>query len=405
MEAKREKDKKIKVLLLSAPMGSGHKMAANALAAAFLRLKKETGLDIVIEEKDVFDFMPSIMKRIMLVGYKLLLKMAPELYSFGYKRGNSKNGSLCMRNFINTCLCLRGEKYLDAVNADIVISTHVTATGVFALYKKKRKKDVFLAAVITDFTVHRWLVCEGTDVYYMADAGLEDDLREILPGGCPIESYGIPLRPEFNLDLSLGECIRQRETYRQKRGWGKNDFVCLLAGGGEGIVSLAEIKKLLREETLKNVRFICVCGRNSGLFKAVTEFCRENDYTDRCEILGFADNFFELMYVSDLLIGKAGGLTVSECLSLGLPMLVYRPLPGQEEANTDFLMQHEGKGVRAARSDKELKEAILHLEEISLAKRLGLRQERCNNYHKAAAEKIVMDVLKRRKMSLKYDKM
>lgn len=395
MDAKREINKKIKVLLLSAPMGSGHKMAANALAAAFLRLQQETGAEFLIEEKDVFDFMPSVLKRLMLVGYKLLLKLAPEIYSFGYKRGNSKSGSLFMRNLINACLCFRGEKYLDRLDADIVISTHVTATGVISHYKKKRHSDLFLAAVITDFTVHRWLVCDGTDVYYMADAGLEDELRELLPDGSPIESYGIPLRPEFNLELTLGECEKQRESYREQRKWGKKDFVCLLAGGGEGIVSLAEIKKLLREKSLQNVRFICVCGRNHSLYKAVTEFCQANNYEERCEILGFTENFFQLMNVSDLLIGKAGGLTVSECLSLGLPMLVYRPLPGQEEANTDFLMQHEGEGVQAARSTEELKASVLRIAAMSVEKRLAARQKRCNKYNKAAAEKIVMNVLGR----------
>jgi processive 1,2-diacylglycerol beta-glucosyltransferase len=57
------------------------------------------------------------------------------------------------------------------------------------------------------------------------------------------------------------------------------------------------------------------------------------------KVFGFVNNVHELMAMSDVLISKAGGLTVSEALCSGLPMLIYKPIPGQEEENTKFLIK------------------------------------------------------------------
>jgi processive 1,2-diacylglycerol beta-glucosyltransferase len=46
------------------------------------------------------------------------------------------------------------------------------------------------------------------------------------------------------------------------------------------------------------------------------------------------------MACADLSVTKPGGLTVSECLAVGLPMILIAPIPGQEERNADYLMEH-----------------------------------------------------------------
>jgi len=55
-------------------------------------------------------------------------------------------------------------------------------------------------------------------------------------------------------------------------------------------------------------------------------------------LFGYVQQVHELMAVSDLLISKPGGLTTSEAVSLGLPMLLYRTLPGQEQDNAEYLV-------------------------------------------------------------------
>lgn len=45
------------------------------------------------------------------------------------------------------------------------------------------------------------------------------------------------------------------------------------------------------------------------------------------------------MAAADLMIGKPGGLTTSEALARGLPMVIINPIPGQEERNADHLLE------------------------------------------------------------------
>ena len=65
-------------------------------------------------------------------------------------------------------------------------------------------------------------------------------------------------------------------------------------------------------------------------------------------VLGFSTNMHELMAVADLIITKPGGLTTSEALALGKPLFILNPIPGQEAANSDFLLEH-GAAAKANR--------------------------------------------------------
>jgi processive 1,2-diacylglycerol beta-glucosyltransferase len=88
-------------------------------------------------------------------------------------------------------------------------------------------------------------------------------------------------------------------------------------------------------------------GRNAGLERRVTALAERTEYPLR--IVGFVDNVFDYMHASDLLISKPGGLTSSEALAAGLPMVLVKPLPGQEERNTRYLVSRRA----AIRADGE----------------------------------------------------
>jgi processive 1,2-diacylglycerol beta-glucosyltransferase len=59
-------------------------------------------------------------------------------------------------------------------------------------------------------------------------------------------------------------------------------------------------------------------------------------------ILGYTDEMHRWMQMSDLFIGKPGGLTTAESLASGLPMMIVAPIPGQEDRNSDHLLE---KGI------------------------------------------------------------
>lgn len=141
-----------KVLILSAPVGSGHRMASFALAGV---LRSLPNADLTVEEGDVFRLLPDWLGRGLLGLYGLILRRCPSLYALSYRWGNVDGRSLWLRNVVNGLLCRLARPWLDRIAPDIVVSTHGTPTGIVSLYKRKYKPSLRLAVVVTDFTVHR----------------------------------------------------------------------------------------------------------------------------------------------------------------------------------------------------------------------------------------------------------
>lgn len=154
-------EKKYTILLLSAPIGSGHKLAAQALEQSFALAE-----NVCVVHGSVFDFFPGSIGKAFLSFYLWVLSYCPWLYELAYKWGNRQSGSLWLRNLINSILAGLAQDFLTRTNPDAVIATHATPAGIMAIYKKKFKPDLLLGAVVTDYTVHKWWLCEGVDVYF-----------------------------------------------------------------------------------------------------------------------------------------------------------------------------------------------------------------------------------------------
>ncbi len=67
---------------------------------------------------------------------------------------------------------------------------------------------------------------------------------------------------------------------------------------------------------------------------------KKKQYPKNTKIIYFTNEVNKYMLISDLIITKPGGLTVSEALASGLPMALYDAIPGQEEENEEFLVSN-----------------------------------------------------------------
>ena len=107
-------------------------------------------------------------------------------------------------------------------------------------------------------------------------------------------------------------------------------------GGGAGILPFADIIRVLDDLEI-SLQIIAVTGENHRLRR---ELAKLEATLKNCTLnpLGYIDNIHELMAVADLLLSKPGGMTSAEAIATGLPILIYRPIPGQEEANTSYLV-------------------------------------------------------------------
>jgi processive 1,2-diacylglycerol beta-glucosyltransferase len=90
-----------------------------------------------------------------------------------------------------------------------------------------------------------------------------------------------------------------------------------------------------------------VTGHNARLKRRLDTLARKADLV---KVFGYTNDMHKMMRAADVLVGKAGGLTVSEALSVGLPLIIYNPVPGQEIYNVDFLVNY-GAGLLSRDED------------------------------------------------------
>ena len=388
------KNKKLKILILSAPIGSGHRMAAVALEEALLRLK-----NVEVVQGNVFTFFPAWIGNAFLKFYGKVLAFCPSLYALSYRWSNQSGGSLRMRNLLNFILLGLGKGFIEKVNPNVVFSTHATPTGIISLYKQKYDNNLWLGVVVTDFTVHRWLVCPGVNAYFVADEKLfgqigdPADFCEVRAGQACSESgsdasgveskiaqpsamlpvifaSGIPVRAAF---AEHKDIAATRQKVRKRFGWPADAFVCLLAGGGGGMLPMKELVGNLCNKKYENIYVAAIAGHNDGLRKKL-----EKVSNSRLAILGFTDEMPQLMQAADVVITKAGGVSLAECLACGANILIYHPLPGQEQGNTSFLQKEYG--VAAVTDLRQLDEFLEGELCVPLAERLQRQAMRRQRY-------------------------
>lgn len=330
-----------RVLILSAPIGSGHKMTAAALAE---ELRTRENVEVV--EGDVFSFMPAWIGKTFLFCYLKVLALCPWLYGAAYSSGGSGHQHLWLRNFINRTLLKLGKGYLQKVQPDIVLATHATPLGIMSIYKEKHP-EIWLGAVVPDFNIHPWWNCQHVDAYFLADALL----KEKITTQQGIYAYGLPIRKQFSL-CEYAEC-------RARLGYKKEEKLVLLMGGGDGLLPMEEIVAELVAIKDERMKLIVVAGRNEQLLQKLQ--ARFDSVSKvKLELYGYREDIPQLMTAADILISKGGAVTAAEALATGISYIIYKPLPGQEEGNAKFLQEHYGAFVAKNLTDvAELMQKLL----------------------------------------------
>jgi processive 1,2-diacylglycerol beta-glucosyltransferase len=219
---------------------------------------------------------------------------------------------------------------LATLKPDHVICTHFLPAGLLSRMVKKETFTQPVWVVDTDFDIHAMWIYDGMSGYFAADDEVAWRMRDRGVDPERIHVTGIPIMPSFSQQLD-------RVTCAQEFGIDPKRTTLLMMSGGAGLGgtdTLAE--RLLRLSD--DFQIIALTGKNAALFNAFETLAAK--YPQRLFPLGFTDRINRIMAISDLAITKPGGLTTSECLAMGLPMIVVSPIPGQEERNADYLLEH-----------------------------------------------------------------
>jgi processive 1,2-diacylglycerol beta-glucosyltransferase len=240
------------------------------------------------------------------------------------------------------------QRFIADYNPDAIVCTHATPAGLVAYLRKNGIITTPVLAVVTDFVVHRLWIYPEIDFYYVAHSSLQDYLND---NGVPYDrslASGIPVDASFALP-------RTKETIMAELNLKPSLPVILVMGGGAGVLPMDEILSVCQQFS-ENLQVVAVTGHNHKLYKKLTAKYKQVDHV---HILGYVNIIPELMAVSSVIISKPGGMTSAEALCAGLPMIIYRPIPGQEEGNARHLASQQVAGQVDSLS--ELSQAITQL--------------------------------------------
>jgi processive 1,2-diacylglycerol beta-glucosyltransferase len=322
-------------LLLSVSAGNGHVRAAQAIAAhAWPDFP-----DLRLQHIDMMQIVPILFRRLYSDLYMKIASGLPEAWGWLYRKtdcepGNSLSGRL--RRGIQRLCAQRLFSEIDRFKPDVIICTHFLPAEVLATAINEKRLDCEVWVQVTDFDLHQMWLHPGITGYFVANEELAFRLhRQGVPHKDIVVS-GIPVMPVFNTRPDRHEAAARLALNPARP-------TVLLMGGGAGIgMDPVWITELLK--TQPQLQVIVMTGKNAALRQVLASV--EREYPDRLRVIGFTEDVASLMMAADLAITKPGGLSTSECLVCGLPMLLVNPIPGQEERNAAFLMQ-EGVAQRA----------------------------------------------------------
>jgi processive 1,2-diacylglycerol beta-glucosyltransferase len=323
-----------KILLLSVSAGAGHMRAAEAIRA----FAEQDG-SVSATHLDVMDFVTSGFRKLYTDFYIKLVNKAPALWGYLYHASNEAAPDSTMERMrrglerLNTRALLRE---IDSIKPDAIICTHFLPAELLSRALGKHALNVPVWVQVTDFDLHRMWVHEHIAGYFAANDEVAFRLRDHGVAPDRIVVSGIPIMPAFAQTLPRADCAA---------GFGLDPArtTILLMGGGAGLGSLEKVAERLLSLG-GDFQLIVLAGKNAQALAALQALAAR--HPGRLLAQGFTNQVERLMACADLVITKPGGLTSSECLALGLPMIVNSPIPGQEERNADFLLE-QGVALKA----------------------------------------------------------
>jgi processive 1,2-diacylglycerol beta-glucosyltransferase len=320
-------------------VGVGHTSAAVAVKDALLKRDPAVSCQIV----NCYKYAASIVSRVVSDGYIGMVKTIPQMYRFLYSRAERATEIGPFRSWVHQFTATNLRALLQRTQPDVVVCTHAFPCGVMSEYKKQFADAPPVIGIVTDFVVHSFWIHRNIDAYAVATPEMRSAMAARGVARDRVFVAGIPVAAGFRSPPA------DRDALREELGLPPDRCAVLMMGGGLGIGPLEMMMRALGEVKVL-LAAIAIVGRNARMQRRVIEAAQHVNYPLR--VLSFVDNVSDYMHAADVLLSKPGGLTSAEALVAGIPMVLVKPLPGQEERNTRYLV--DKKAALRSKSQREL---------------------------------------------------
>jgi UDP-N-acetylglucosamine:LPS N-acetylglucosamine transferase len=303
-----------RVLVISGSVGAGHDGAADELVN---RLAK---LGVAADRRDYLDALPRVCHYILRDGYRLSIGYWPAFFDWLF--ANLERTGWVRRVALWLCKVAQRDVLRWVGDHDVVVSTYMLSSQTLGQLKEAGLVHATLVTFLTDPAVHRTWVHPAVDHHVTVTEATAEQGR--LEYHTPMQAVGGLVSPRFAEPVDAA----RREQLRAELGLSPDGLVILLATGSLGMGDVPNVVRSLSSSGIGEV--VVLCGRNERLRKQLSA-------EPGVHALGWRDDVPELMAAADVLIHNAGGLSLTEALTAGLPAVTYRPIPGHGTANSQIL--------------------------------------------------------------------
>lgn len=326
-----------RILIASVSAGAGHVRAAKALEQAI----QQQSPDTIVKHVDVLDYSSTSMRIMFAEIYTKLVTHAPGLWRFIYDTVDDERVVRLIKQLTNILHRFNCQAFLDEVA--LFSPTHIICTHSFpAQVLQSTDTTVPCSLVVTDYGFHKYWLTKRAHSYFVATPFMKEELESLLTKQAvptKVVVSGIPVDPVFYTPIN-------KEQVKKDYGITKAAHVILVLAGGEGLVRSDQVvKDIVSSPHAKTAHIIAVAGKNDDLKKHLDDVKKQYPLAN-ITTLGWTDDMARLMKISDVVISKPGGMTVSECIATKTPLISISPIPGQEEQNAAYMTLH-GYGVTA----------------------------------------------------------
>ena len=316
-----------RVLIVTASVGAGHNAAANAIAAGLAASPNRPQVDVL----DVLTLAPWSFRVYYAKGFAIAVSRLPAMYGMGYRLTNHPQGPRLglmerRRLWHERRAMWKFRRYMQDLRPDIVVHTHFLAPPILSHMSGTGRFNAPQFVVVTDHDPHRfWYAGDIKQWFLPSDTGLEKFIRWGFDRDA-ITVSGMPIHPKWSQEPDRDKVLSDWRLPANKKVVilsGGTDFTC-----GPVVKTARGILQLCPEISL-----VVLGGRNK---KLLGKLARLGSEVDGLFPVSFTDRISELVWVSSLMVTKAGGITTAECLAAGAAMILPTPVPGQETDNETY---------------------------------------------------------------------
>jgi processive 1,2-diacylglycerol beta-glucosyltransferase len=318
----------VDAVVVFSPVGGGHKAAALATAEG-LRAQGAS-----VELLDAFEHAPRLFGRAYLGAHLAGQNAVPNLYGSAYFAANHRGGPFDpIRRGVDHLAFLPLLKRVCAMKPRVVIATHHLPLVVLGRARRKGWLDAPLVGVVTDYTAHACWAEAGVDAFAVPCSRARHELMVHGVELARIAVTGLPVRTAF-------ERIRPLTAPRPRAG---EPLRVLVTSGGFGVGPVARVVRSFAG--MNRVSLVVVCGTAEKLVARTTRVATKAGVS--AQVVGFEANMAARMEAAHVVVGKAGGLTVSEAMIAGRPLAIVAAVPGNEALNEELVLD-AGAGIASA---------------------------------------------------------